>query len=64
VRRSDVEPTKYSVAVRRSGSSFDQLTRDFEFHGFQEAVLELGERFELDVALDKAVATFVEKLHP
>jgi hypothetical protein len=51
------------VAVRRSSSSFDQLTHDFKFDGFQEAVLELGSRFDLD-ALDKAVATFVEKLQP
>jgi hypothetical protein len=61
VRRGDVEPTKYFVAVRRSTSSFDQLSHDFKFDGVQEAVLELGEHFDLRVALDKAAEVF-EKL--
>jgi hypothetical protein len=54
VRRSDTEPRRYFIAIRKSSSSFDPATHDFQLDGLQEALLELGEPSDFERALDTA----------
>jgi hypothetical protein len=63
IRRSETEPTKYWFAVRKSGSSFDHTTHDFQLGGLQEAVSELGENLPFADALEKAIAA-IRKVEP
>ena len=55
VRRSETEPRRYFIAIRKSSSSFDPATLDFQLHGLQEALLELGEPSDFERALATAV---------
>lgn len=55
VRRSETEPRRYFIAIRKSSSSFDPATHDFQLHGLQEALLELGEPSDFERALDTAI---------
>lgn len=56
VCRSDREPGKYFITLRRSRFSFDHVSHDFQLQGPQEAVKELGTRPDFQTALDEAVA--------
>jgi hypothetical protein len=60
IRRSETEPPKYFFAVRKSGSSFDEKTKDFQLFGLQETLLELGEKLDFSVAMEKAIASIKE----
>jgi hypothetical protein len=60
IRRSETEPPKYFFAVRKSGSSFDGTTKDFQLHGLQKTLLELGDNLEFSIAMEKAIASIRE----
>lgn len=60
IRRSETQPPKYFVAARKSGSSFDERTKDLQLHGVQETLLELGENLEFSIAMEKAIASIRE----
>ena len=55
VRRSGEEPEKYFVAVRTSMSSSFDKGHDFEIGSPQIAITELGERSDVDAALNEAI---------
>jgi hypothetical protein len=48
------------VAVRKSGSSIDRSTRDFELGGLQESVLDLGDHLQFADGMEKAIAAIRE----
>ncbi len=56
IRRSESDPSKYFLAVRRSESKFDQGGNDFVFGPFQIAVAEFGEPDDFAAAFEKAAA--------
>ena len=63
IRRSESEPPRYFVAIRKSSSSFDPATHDFQLHGLQEALLELGEPTDLRRALETAAGE-IKRIKP
>ena len=60
IRRSETNPARYFVAVRQSTSSIDPQSNDFQLHGGQESVLELGNEPKFPVAMEKAIAAIRE----
>lgn len=56
IRRSESDPSKYFLAVRRSESEFDPGTKDFIFGGFQVPVAAFGEPNDFAAAFEKATA--------
>jgi hypothetical protein len=63
IRRNESQPEKYFFAVRTSmTSSFNQSTHDFQIGSFQVPVTELGERSDVQSALDAAVAIITNRV--
>lgn len=61
IRRSETDPTKYFLAVRRSiTSSFHPTTNDFQLGPCQVPHAELMERTDYQVALDEAFQRLLE----
>jgi hypothetical protein len=56
IRRSNAAPEKYFLDVRRSESSFDEVTKDFVFSDFQFLVAQFGEPEDFNKAFGEAVA--------
>jgi hypothetical protein len=63
IRRSDTDPRKYFVAVRRAKSQFHQETNDYIFGPFHVAAGEFGNAENFGVALNRVVA-IVKKFGP
>ena len=55
IYRNETDPLKYFLAVRKGSSSFNQGSHDFQLHGPQQAVLELGHELDFHAALEKAI---------
>jgi hypothetical protein len=60
IHRTKTDPSKYFLAVRKCDSSFSQGSHDFQMHGPQQSVLELGSEPEYSVALEKAIKSIRE----
>jgi hypothetical protein len=60
IRRSETEPKTYFFALRKGRSHFNDTTKDFHLDEIQEAVLELGERFEFADALERGIEAIRE----
>lgn len=56
IRRSESEPEKYFLSVRRSASSFSVPTNDFELGAAQIPVAEFGEPIDFDLSFSEAVS--------
>lgn len=60
IHRPGANPSKYFLAVRKSDSSFSQGSHDFQMHGPQQSILELGSEPDYSVALEKAIKSIRE----
>jgi hypothetical protein len=60
IYRNETDPLKYFLAVRKGSSSFNQGSHDFQLHGPQQAVLELGHELDFHAALEKAITAIRE----
>jgi len=63
VRRSEIDPQKCFLAVRSSRtSSFNDVTRDFDFGTLQDVICRFDERSDLESAFNEAVAAMSLKI--
>lgn len=60
VHRTDANPPRYFVAVRKAGGSFNTASHDFQLDSAQQSILELGYEQDLPVAVEKAIAAIRE----
>jgi hypothetical protein len=63
IRRSETQPTNYFFAVRKSESSFNKQSNDFQLHGGQESVLEVSKEIGFPVARETAISA-IRELQP
>jgi len=60
IRRNETGLSKYFLAVRKSQSSINPATGDFQLFPLQQSVLELGHESDFSIALEKAIEAIRE----